>query len=209
MLKKVLFNFKKFFKKYDNIVNYFNEDKKTKDKGDIIMNKEGFYNALDVAQYVINYAIERGKPVSNLKLQKILYYIQAAFLVEEDTPCYNEKILNWRHGPVVKEVYDNYREYVDKDIKDIQKGYHKLIFDKKEVEFKFEYIEFSSNNIKDTHKIIMKKVIDAYLDKDAWELVERTHQEEPWKNYSSRNSEISSESIKDYFNKNKSRIYGG
>ena len=39
------------------------------------------YNVLDVAIYVINYAhdADYGESMSNLKLQKILYYIQAAF----------------------------------------------------------------------------------------------------------------------------------
>ena len=48
------------------------------------------YNVLDVAIYVINYAYDAGcgESMSNLKLQKILYYIQAAFLVEKNRECF-------------------------------------------------------------------------------------------------------------------------
>ena len=48
------------------------------------------YNVLDVAIYVINYAHDAdcGESMSNLKLQKILYYIQAAFLVEKNRECF-------------------------------------------------------------------------------------------------------------------------
>lgn len=209
MLKKVLYNFKKFFKKYDNIVNYFNEDKKTKDKGDIIMSKEGFYNALDVAQYVINYAIEQGKPVSNLKLQKILYYIQAAFLVEKGVPCFKEQILNWRHGPVVKEVYDEYKDYANNEISDIQKGYYKLLLDKNNLKFVTKFEEFEQSKISEEDKKLINKVIDSYLNIDAWELVRRTHLEDPWGKESERNGNISTDSIKNYFKTNKNKIYGG
>lgn len=41
------------------------------------------YNALDVSQYVIKYSNEQDYGISNLKLQKILYFIQAYFLIEK------------------------------------------------------------------------------------------------------------------------------
>lgn len=37
------------------------------------------YNVKDIAAYIVDYSIENGCPVSNLKLQKILYYVQAYF----------------------------------------------------------------------------------------------------------------------------------
>ena len=56
------------------------------------------YKAMDIAQYVINYAIDLNKPVSNLKLQKILYYIQAALLINTTDSFIEDEIYNWRHG---------------------------------------------------------------------------------------------------------------
>lgn len=208
MLKKVLFNLMKLFINSDNGKKYVT-DEEIKDKGDFIMNKEGKYNALDIAQYVINYAIEKGNPVSNLKLQKILYYIQAAFLVEKGIPCFKEEILNWRHGPVVKEVYDEYKDYTNNEISDIQKGYYKLLLDKENLKFIAKFEEFEQNKILNEDKRLIDKVIDGYLGIDAWELVKRTHMEDPWEKYSDRNEIISIDSIKDYFEKNKNRIYGG
>lgn len=40
------------------------------------------YSAIDVSTYIINYSCDINSPVSNLKLQKLLYYVQAALLVE-------------------------------------------------------------------------------------------------------------------------------
>ena len=52
-----------------------------KRKGEMIMRIEGGkYAVLDVARYAINYSWEINSPISNLKLQKILYLIQANFL---------------------------------------------------------------------------------------------------------------------------------
>lgn len=48
------------------------------------------YDVLDVSRYVIKYSNERDYGISNLKLQKVLYFIQAYFLTntENGTPCF-------------------------------------------------------------------------------------------------------------------------
>lgn len=46
------------------------------------------YDALDIAAYIVQYCHETGTIVSNLKLQKILYFLQAEFLVNKDECCF-------------------------------------------------------------------------------------------------------------------------
>lgn len=41
---------------------------------------EMMYNALDVARYIIDYEATQGRTVSNLRLQKLLYFVQCVFL---------------------------------------------------------------------------------------------------------------------------------
>ena len=48
------------------------------------------YSAIDVARYIIAHCNRNGQTISNLKLQKILYFIQAEFLVVQDKPCFQE-----------------------------------------------------------------------------------------------------------------------
>ena len=60
--------------------------------------KNKIYNALDIARYIINYSIDNSYPVSNLKLQKLLYYVQANFLVNKNKQCFYQEILNWDYG---------------------------------------------------------------------------------------------------------------
>ena len=52
------------------------------------------YSVLDVARYVIARS-NRAGAISNLKLQKVLYFIQAEFLVVQNTPCFAEQIEAW------------------------------------------------------------------------------------------------------------------
>ena len=44
------------------------------------------YSALDVARYIIWYCKKQGYSISNLKLPKILYFVQANFLVSIGRP---------------------------------------------------------------------------------------------------------------------------
>ena len=57
-------------------------------------------SARQVAQFMISFSHEHGDPISNLKLQKLLYYAQAWFLALQDKPLFDERIEAWAHGPV-------------------------------------------------------------------------------------------------------------
>lgn len=63
-----------------------------------------YYNAKDIAKYVVNKCIDDEHPISNLQLQKILYYIQRAYL-KQDRCAFTENIEAWQFGPVVPCVY--------------------------------------------------------------------------------------------------------
>ena len=41
------------------------------------------YSALDLAKYILQKCIDDSRPISNLQLQKILYYVQGEFLKED------------------------------------------------------------------------------------------------------------------------------
>lgn len=69
------------------------------------------YNVIDIATYIINYSNEIGSPVNNLKLQKLLYYVQAAALVKTNHMCFDSKTIAWKFGPAVPEAYHYYAEY--------------------------------------------------------------------------------------------------
>lgn len=65
------------------------------------------YSALNIAKYIIDKCTNDKCPISNLQLQKILYYIQREFL-QQGAKAFSEEIEAWQFGPVVPEVYKQY-----------------------------------------------------------------------------------------------------
>lgn len=166
------------------------------------------YKAMDIAQYIINYAIELDKPVSNLKLQKLLYYVQASLLLRSEDSCIEEEIYNWRHGPVIEEVYQEYKKYSNNTIKEKQEEYFTYEVDDSFSLYKVTYtFEERQQQIANDDKKLIKDVIDSLIDYDPWTLVKETHIEDPWTNVKT-NEIITKESIKEYFLENPERIYG-
>lgn len=66
------------------------------------------YDALEVAKYVINKCTVENYPVSNLQLQKILYFLQKKYLIQQGRRLFKDAIEAWQFGPVVSEVYYQY-----------------------------------------------------------------------------------------------------
>jgi uncharacterized phage-associated protein len=52
---------------------------------------------------------EAGDSISNLKVQKLLHYAQGGSLALYDEPLFPERIKAWAHGPVVPQVYSEYK----------------------------------------------------------------------------------------------------
>lgn len=67
------------------------------------------YEVCDVCKHIIDYSNSNGYYISNIKLQKILYFVKAHFLATTQKPCFQEKIIAWAFGPVVLEAYRIYK----------------------------------------------------------------------------------------------------
>lgn len=61
--------------------------------------------ALVLAKYIVNKCTMDRNPISNLQLQKILYYIQVHELKKYNKLAFSDAIEAWQFGPVVPEVY--------------------------------------------------------------------------------------------------------
>lgn len=146
-------------------------------------------SAIDIAKNIINIYNDRvdelvrnydifPEYITNLKLQKLLYFVQAMCLMIFGKKAFPEKILAWSYGPVINEVYQQYKQNhaseinSESNIKNISSGLYKII----------------------------EEVINSYGSIEANKLIDFTHEEEPWKN-TEINKEIDIELIKNYFNK--------
>nr|VFK25745.1 MAG: Uncharacterized phage-associated protein [Candidatus Kentron sp. MB]VFK29735.1 MAG: Uncharacterized phage-associated protein [Candidatus Kentron sp. MB]VFK74889.1 MAG: Uncharacterized phage-associated protein [Candidatus Kentron sp. MB] len=66
--------------------------------------------AKDVANYFLAMADE-DSDLSNMKIQKLIYYAQAFHLAIFDKPLFDEDIKAWMHGPVIPLLYQEYKKY--------------------------------------------------------------------------------------------------
>jgi uncharacterized phage-associated protein len=124
-------------------------------------------------------AEQGGRPaelLTHLKLQKLLYYVQGFHLVMRDGPAFGEDILAWRHGPVVREVYNTYRGI----------GYAGIPAPRVGPKLPHETVH------------VIEQVSEAYGQFSAWRLRQMTHETPPWKN-TPQGSVISHKAMREYF----------
>lgn len=141
--------------------------------------------ALDIAYYFLFKANQEGDLLTNLKLQKLLYYAQAWHLVNFDKPLFNDTLYAWDLGPVVKEVYQEFKRY---------KGRPIPIRNESEIKYKIQ------KNIFKNRVDYLNDFYDAYIGLSAHELVNMAHNEDPWKNaYISDTKIINIDLMKDYY----------
>ena len=98
--------------------------------------------------------------MSNMKLQKMLYYQQGFHLAYFGTPLFEDEIEAWMYGPVVPSVYYKYessgRNGIEPDLDD----------------------EFE---IKDKRELaLFNQVFSIYGKYSAFGLMDMTHKETPW-----------------------------
>jgi uncharacterized phage-associated protein len=134
----------------------------------------------DVAKYFLAQTNEEaGDLMSNLKLQKLLYYAQGFHLALYDEPLFPESIEAWTYGPVVPEVYRAYKKY-DSGAIPIP-----------------EDIDFSQ--YEQQSRELLDEVYSVYGQFSAWKLLSLIHEEEPWKNAREGNLLITHQAMKKHF----------
>ena len=120
------------------------------------------YNVLDVSRHIINYSEEKDYGVSNLKLQKLLYFVQAYFMLEkkDHVPCFHEKIEAWGFGPVVPEAYQEWAKYGSCDITLIESY---MVIDKDNIWNSYR-VQYHDDIIDEDDKKLIDRVIDRFAD---------------------------------------------
>ncbi len=115
----------------------------------------------DVANYFLTLVNEDvGDSISNLKLQKLVYYAQGFSLALRGEVLFDEPIEAWTHGPAIQELYHKYKEYGANAIS------------------KPEGVDFTKydGNVKS----LLNQIYEEYGQFSAWKLREMSHEEDPW-----------------------------
>ena len=74
------------------------------------------YSVRGLANWVLDYAAELGQPVTNMALNKLVYFAVERMLVRQLAALTNAKIEAWDHGPVFREVYQAFKQHGDRAI---------------------------------------------------------------------------------------------
>lgn len=69
------------------------------------------YDAKKLADYVLYKSNELGRPVSNLQLQKMLYFMWIDYYKYTQTKLFSNAFYAWQFGPVVLDVYSHYKKF--------------------------------------------------------------------------------------------------
>lgn len=138
--------------------------------------------AIDLAKYIVSKCYNEHKPVSNLKLQKMLYFLYGWYYAKFNKNLFEDNFVAWKLGPVVQEVYFEYSKYIANPICE---NYNiQLDLNKQEIGFIDESIE-------------------SLKDKSARDLVNKSHETIPWKttfdNGAGKGNIISKRKIQSYF----------
>ena len=130
-----------------------------------------------VANFVINLANEKKLSVTNLQLQKVLFFLQGYTLDKYQVGIVNGTFSKWQYGPVQKNVYRTFRDY---GASPITNEYSDAYFDKLG-QFRIQTPEMKSidNNVRDVLKSLVLKLLRI----PVWKLVDLTHKDPSWCNY--------------------------
>lgn len=144
-------------------------------------------DAISVAKWFVDRAnnefVDEGgvaEGLTNLKLQKLLYFAQAVSLSVKNQPLFNDKIEAWKFGPVVPTVYQVLKAYSNSPVE----------------------ITSQTQEMPTEAATLLEDVWNVYGKFSAHELVNISHNHLPWKNVylsGASEKEITQDSIKAYY----------
>jgi uncharacterized phage-associated protein len=117
---------------------------------------------IDVANFFLSAMDEEaGDLISNLKMQKLVYYAQGVYLAMFDKKLFDEDIVAWEHGPVVLSLYHEFKK-----------------FGRGAIESDFK--NFDINIFTEQQQEMLREVHITFGQFSAWVLRNMTHKEKPW-----------------------------
>jgi len=122
---------------------------------------------INLAKYFVSLSNETGSLISNLKLQKLMFYAQAWHLAFFEEKLINDEFQAWVHGPVLPDSWRTYRDF----------GWKPIIKD----DLNQDFIDnFCTNIVEPEQCELLNDVVEEYFGLTAFQLEKLTHSEDPW-----------------------------
>jgi uncharacterized phage-associated protein len=129
------------------------------------------YDGRAVANYVLDVCSVQGRALTNLSLQKIVFFCHAWCLARLKKPLVRHEFEAWDYGPVLQYLYHDFNEYGSLPISSRAVGINPQTGAKEEVRCQFE---------SDVQQLL-DEVIGFYGRRTAGELVKLSHVPDgPW-----------------------------
>jgi len=136
--------------------------------------------ALDVSKVLISLQNPDDSDLSNLKLQKLIWYCLGFYGALTDKRLFDDEVKAWEHGPVFPNIYHEFKQYGRNPVE--------VIIDLDlEGKFNSEQLE------------VIKEVNEVFGKYSAWKLRNMTHEEAPWVEHETKAETIPFAEIVSYF----------
>jgi uncharacterized phage-associated protein len=74
------------------------------------------YDVRGIANFILDLAENEGSALSNLAINKVVFFLHANFLVQFGRPLVSAKVEAWNYGPVFREIYRAFKSFDDQPI---------------------------------------------------------------------------------------------
>jgi len=124
-----------------------------------------------IANAVLDYADKQGRSLTNLDVQKLVYFLHGHFLRLHSRPLVIGEFEAWSYGPVHKVLYDAFKQFVDGPIEGRARAFDPVRRNQRDLP-----------ELADPQAIeVLRLFLPCYLDMPTFLMVELTHQPgTPW-----------------------------
>lgn len=130
------------------------------------------YDVRDITNFVLDSAERRKVAITNLSLQKLLYFINGWFFSIYEKPLIKSKFEAWQYGPVQRVIYDQFKSCKSDSIVELRATFL-------DPETGKSY--YRKPDLCDEHVLLIEQVLDQYVHLSAGSLVNESHVEDgPW-----------------------------
>lgn len=129
------------------------------------------YDPRSVANFIISECSDDGVFITNITLQKLVYFCHAFFLLEHKEPLVSGYFEAWKYGPVHPTLYKAFKKFGANPITEIAQGYN--------------YLENSAVPLPTIEELRARRTIKSVLSRlgsmSAGQLIDLTHAKNgPW-----------------------------
>jgi uncharacterized phage-associated protein len=125
----------------------------------------GFVDAKALANLLLDWGDEDRVQISPMKLQKLIFFLHADFLVKHGRPLIKQEFEAWDHGPVIPTLYNEFKKFKGNPIRTRAQAFDPITASSSTAEYRLQ-----SDDIR-----LVRELYDFYKRLSAFELSRRSH----------------------------------